>query len=78
LLVPIGFLGVLLQLDPRIRSADQVANHIGLPVLGEIARMSSSAERNEDAVVQRKMLWGLLAVFLAYAILSVLKIMQVL
>ena len=78
LLIPVGLLGVLLQLDPRVRSADQVANHIGLPVLGEIARMSSKPERDEEIRMWWRMLWGALCVVLIYIVLSVLKIMQVL
>lgn len=77
-LIPIGFFGVLLQIDPRIRSADQVGNQLGLPVLGEVAQMSNLAERNEEGEQRRKMLWGVLVVVLVYAALSALKIMQVL
>lgn len=78
ILMPIGFFGVLLQIDPRIRSVGQVGNHLGLPVLGEVVRMSNVSERDEENRQRRRMLLGALMVVLIYAVLSVLKVMQVL
>ena len=78
LLMPIGFFAVLLQLDPRVRSADQVGNHLGLPVLGEVLQMSNVDERSQEQQQRKKMLWALLAVVVIYVLLSVLKMMQVL
>ncbi len=77
-LIPIGFFGVILQLDPRIRSADQVGNHLGLPVLGEVVQMSNLAERTWERQQRRRMLWGAVVVVLIYAAFSLLKITQVL
>jgi polysaccharide chain length determinant protein (PEP-CTERM system associated) len=77
MVLPIGFLGVLLQVDPRVRSAEQVGNRLGLPVLGEVMAMSNAEDQRAERQLRRKMLMATAAVLAVYALLSVLKLLQV-
>jgi polysaccharide chain length determinant protein (PEP-CTERM system associated) len=77
LLLPIGFISVLLQVDPRVRSSGQISERLGLPVLGEVCQTSNAAEINHEKKQRKWMVIGVLLMVLFYGLLSALKILQV-
>lgn len=73
LLLPMGAIVVFLQVDPRLRSGEQISGTLGLPVLGEVSEMLNDAERDHQRRVWRKMGLIVLAVLMLYLLAGLLK-----
>lgn len=77
LLLPLGFIAGLLQVDRRVRSAEQITERLGLPIAGEIMEVPVSGEREREKHERMWMAGAVLVVFFLYLIAGALKWFQV-
>lgn len=73
--VPFGLLYVMLQIDPRIRFGKIISSEVGIPVLAEISRITSSSELQKANVNLVFLYSGVIMVFVIYAIVGWIKFM---
>lgn len=77
LILPIGALLVLLQIDPRIRTAEQVSTQLGIPVMGELTQSFSASEKAQERDRLKKAGLIVAAIVGFYVLAGVLKMLQV-
>ena len=73
LLAPFGLLGGLLQIDPRVRSTEQIEQELDIPLLGSIPPVRTPFERRRERRGYVLMLFVILLVAVAYAGVAFLK-----
>jgi polysaccharide chain length determinant protein (PEP-CTERM system associated) len=77
LLLPVAAVLGLLQVDPRVRISEQIADQLGLPVAGEIHEIQTPRERQDEGQQWRKMAMVTAAIVGCYLFAAVLKWLQV-
>jgi len=78
LLVPFGLLFLLARFDPRVRSARELARHIGVPVLATVPVYATPRERRMQRTRGALAILLILAVFAAYALTYWLRLTKAL
>ena len=72
-LVPIGYMAFLIQVDPRVRIPVAIRQELGLRVLASIPPLYTPAQRALNRVVAVLLAMLVLAVFVAYAYVGYLR-----
>lgn len=75
LMIPIGLIFVLLQLDPRIRFSQAISSDLELPIISEISNIRSSSELHKEKINLIYISVGLLIIFALYGYMSWFKFM---
>lgn len=75
LMIPIGLIFVLLQLDPRIRFSQAISSDLELPVISEISNIRSSSEYHKEKINLIYISVGVLIVFALYGYMAWFKLM---
>lgn len=75
--LPVIAVAVLLQVDPRIRTAEQISGQLGIPVMGELSESYSSGEKlaRREQFRRAAMITG--GILLLYVLAGTLKLLQV-
>ena len=73
ILIPVGMIFVMLQIDPRIRFSKIIVTDTGLPVLAEISRIPSASEIHRDKANLVVLYSGVMMVLAIYFIVSWIK-----
>lgn len=77
LLLPMGFLAGLLQVDRRVRSSEQIVERLGLPLAGEINEIYTDAQVKKERRRLKWMIATIIAIVAVYAAAAILKWLQV-
>lgn len=75
--LPVGFIAGLLQVDRRVRSSEQIAANLGIPVAGEINELRT---RSQEDLERRQLFWikaSVVGVVILYLVVGTLKWLQV-
>ena len=75
ILIPVGLLYVMLQVDPRVRFAKIIGNDLGLPILAEISRIPSATEQLRAKANLAILYSGVMMVLAIYVIVAWIKFM---
>lgn len=75
LMIPIGLIFALLQLDPRIRFSQAISSELEIPVISELSNIRSSSELHNEKINLIYISVGMLIIFAFYGYMSWFKFM---
>lgn len=76
-LLPVGFIAGLLQVDRRVRSSEQIAANLGIPVAGQINELRTRSQENLERRQWRWIKVAIGTVLALYLLAGTFKLMQV-
>lgn len=76
LLIPVGLIYTMLQVDPRVRFSSIISNDLNLPVLAEINQISSDSEIRKQKINLFMISTGMMIIFAIYGYIGWLKFME--
>ena len=74
LIVPIGLIYLMIQIDPRIRFSQIISAELNIPVLAEVNVIKSPSEKRSEKINIVYLSIGVLFVFCIYGYVSWLKL----
>lgn len=71
--VPIGLVYLLVQIDPRVRLSKVISSELNIPVLADITRHNTTAEKKKSKQEGLLLLFGVMLVLIIYGYISWMK-----